>query len=175
MRHRIGLALTGTALLCLGGLGLVLASAAGGRPVLDPWLSRYAARTDGFWPVVGVGCWAVTLLGCVWLAAQIRTALARRVALVDSTTRMLTRAAARGLTGDIKGLPGVRDVTVRFTGIAEDHCVQLLVVCDEAADLGQLRTRIADGPLARFRHLVDMEEIPAIVRFRLCYRKQCLA
>src|SRR6266571_2410475 len=119
MRHRVGLALTGAALLGLGALGLILASAAHGRPVLDPALARY----DGFWPGMGVLCWAVALAGVVWLAAQVRTALARRVALVNSTTRMLTRAAARGLTGDIKGLPGVRDVEVRFTGMAEEHCL----------------------------------------------------
>jgi len=173
MRHRVGLALTGTALLCLGGLGLILASTAGGRPVLDPWLSRFT-RNDGFWPIVGFACWAVMLTGLLWLVGQVRSALGRRIALVDSATRMLTRAAARGLAGDIKGLPGVCDVTVRFTGIAEDHCVQLLVVCDEAADLGVLRARI-EGPMSRFRHLVAMEGLPAVVRFRVYYRKQCLA
>ncbi len=176
MRHRMGLVATGLAAIGLGATGLVFGLGdRRGEPVLTPAMTRFAARQAGFWPVAGLLCWLVAVFGLVWLIAQVRTTLARHLALVDGTTRMLTRAAARGLTGDIRGLPGVQDVTVRFTGAGPEHCVQLLVVCDEQADLAALRTRIADGPIARFRHLVDMPDLPAVVRFRLTYRKRCLA
>jgi hypothetical protein len=133
------------------------------------------AAHDWFWPVVGMAAWAVALSGGVWLTAQIRAAVSRRVALVDGTARMLMRAASRGLEGDVRGLPGVTDVQVRFTGPAERPVVRLWVICDESADLTTLRNRINDGPLGRFRHLVDMYDLPAVILFRVAYRRECVA
>lgn len=174
MRHRSGLAAAGTVLTCLGTAGLVAGRWAASRPLVDRAADRYVAAHDWFWPVVGLAAWGSALIGVVWLILQIRAVVARRVALMDGTARMLMRAASRGLAADIRGLPGVGEVRVRFTGSAHRPVLRLWVVCDETAGLGALRDQIAAGPLTRFRHLTDMPDLLAVIRFRVAYHRRCV-
>ncbi|MBC6460428.1 hypothetical protein [Actinomadura sp. HBU206391] len=163
----IGLAMAacGAAALCvgLGGLG----PSPAGRPVLDPAMSRLAAGPPWFWPGVAGLSVSLTLVGLLWLFAQGRAAVLRRLNLTRWSTRVRVRVAADDLVEEVRRLPGVQSVQVRLTGSAAWSRFVVSVVCDEDADLTLLRGHLSEDSLVRLRTELEMYELPTIVRFRL--------
>jgi hypothetical protein len=177
---RLGLTLTGIALttcgvptLCLG-LG-VLGPEAAVRPVLDPAVSRFAVGNPWFWPAVAGASASLALVGLLWLLAQGRAAVLRRLSLARRSTRMRVRAAAGELTDELLRLPGVRSAQIRLTGSAAWSRFVVSVTCDEDADLALLRAHLGDEALVRLRAELEMYELPTIVRFRLVCSEEQLA
>jgi hypothetical protein len=172
MRHRLGLALTGTILLCAGGAALAGGRGAFGadprflsmingsspRPVVDaPW----------FWPTVaGVGG-GLALAGLIGVTVQLRTTLSRWVTLGRIAPRMAVRVAKTNLVDEIGRLPGVQEVRARLTGTRLRPRLVVTVTCDPHTDLGLLHEEIADGVAPRSRVALGRSELHTVICFRV--------
>ncbi|GAA3243094.1 alkaline shock response membrane anchor protein AmaP [Actinocorallia longicatena] len=172
MGRRVALALAGLALCAAGGLVVWFGFARGDDTVVtgDPGES-----SAWFWPVVIAVLTAVTIGGLAWLLTQGRGAALRRFVLMGGSRRMMTKAATAELAQEIIRLPGVRDVRIRLTGSHSRPRLVLSVFCEESADLGMLLGQIGEQSVGRFRSLVAMPELHAVLRFRLVYRETRVA
>ncbi|GAB3672629.1 hypothetical protein GCM10027589_42220 [Actinocorallia lasiicapitis] len=170
----MALALAGLTLITAGGLVVWLGFIAGDAPVLDE--DPALAKAAWLRPTVLALLAAVALAGLFWLLAQGRGAALRRFVLMrGGPKRMATKAATADLAEEIVRLPGVRDVRIRLTGSRGRPRLVLQVLCDESADLGLLHAHIGEQSVARFRTLTSLDELHAVLRFRLVYRETRIA
>lgn len=172
---RRGLALAGLALCVTGGVILLLHRLLGGRSVLSDGTSDFVAAHSWFWPVVTALLTAMAVLGVCWLGAQGRAVALRHLTLLGRRRKALTNEAVAVLSREVLGLPGVHDVRIRFTGSRSRPRVMLQILCHESADLGLLLTRISEDSLARFREVIEMPDLHAVLRFRLVYQETRIA
>ncbi|MEO3786409.1 hypothetical protein ABGB12_24045 [Actinocorallia sp. B10E7] len=172
---RRGLALAGLALCGTSGVLLALNRFLGDRAVLGEGTSDFIAGHVWFWPVVTALLAATAVLGTCWLLAQGRAVALRRFTLLGGRRKALTNEAVAALTREVMGLPGVHDVRVRFTGTRSRPRVMLQILCHESADLGLLLTRIGEESLVRFREVIEMPDLHAVLRFRLVYQETRIA
>lgn len=172
MRHRLGLALTGSILLCVGVAALAGGLGAFGsgvriQSVLDGSAVRPTVAAPWFWPVVaGVGG-ALAIAGVIGLIAQLRTTVSRRVALGRVAPRMAVRVSTTNLVEEIGRLPGVHRVRVRLTGTRLRPRLVLTVTCDPYTDLSLLHEEIADGAIPRSRVALGRSELRTVICFRI--------
>ncbi|GAA4635111.1 hypothetical protein GCM10023196_079370 [Actinoallomurus vinaceus] len=173
MTNRMGLALTGLALLCAGGMALATGLGAFGprrahRPIWLATASRWVAAHGWFWPAAAAIAGAVALLGAGWLAALGRNRRLRRLAIGDArsgSTRMAARVAVRTVVADVTAYDGVHAVRARLTGRAAAPRMLLRVTCPADADLAGLGRRIRDEALARLRAALARDDITGVVIF----------
>jgi len=165
MRHRLGLALTGGVLLCAGVVALVGGLGVFGAPPAPPY--RSATEAEWFWPsVAGIGA-ALVIAGLIGLIAQLRSTLARWLALGRVAPRMAVSVSTTNLVDEISGLPGVQGVRVRLTGTRLRPRLVVTVTCDPHTDLGLLHEEIADGAIPRSRVALGRSELRTVIRFRV--------
>jgi hypothetical protein len=170
--NRTLLALTGLVLLAAGGFALA---------TRFEWL-RVVDRDGPLIPTPGspptwafyAAAAAAILLGllCVrWLAAQAFRRPKSGTWRLDSdadvgTTRIDTPIAVRPLTAEVGGYPGVSSVSATLSGPREAAVLHLWVVADSGADLGEIRERVEEYGLPRFRQSLDLEFVTVKIEFR---------
>ncbi|MCO6008726.1 alkaline shock response membrane anchor protein AmaP [Actinoallomurus purpureus] len=180
MTNRVWLALTGLALLGVGGSALAAGWGAFGRrcahrPIWTAGMSRWMPAHGWFWPVVAVTAGAVGAMGAGWLISLGRGRRLRRLAIGDTrsgATRMAARVAVRTVLADVTAYDGVRDVRARLTGRATGPRVLLRVTCAADADLAGLGGRIRGEALTRLRAALARDDITGVVIFRVVRDRQ---
>jgi hypothetical protein len=167
MRHRIGLALTGGVLLCAGVAALVGGLGVFGTGRIDGSAYRLATGGEWFWPsMAGIGA-ALVIAGLIGMIVQLRTTLARLVALGRIAPRIAVRVSTTNLIDEISGLPGVQEVRVRLTGTRLRPRLVVTVTCDPHTELSLLHEEIADGAIPRSRVALGRSELRGVICFRI--------
>jgi hypothetical protein len=172
MRHRLGLAVAGSILLCVG--ALALAGGLGGlgpdvraEPVLDRSSARFLAGLWWFWPAVAaLGC-TMAFAGVIGLTGQVRMGLSRHVPLGRVAPRLAALASRANFIEEVERLPGVLAVRARLTGTRLRPRLAVTVSCDPRTDIGLLREEIAAGPAPRLRVALGRAELSTIIRFQI--------
>ena len=169
---RIAVALLGSLLLAVGVAMNLAAYGAFGEsvrsgPVLAPAVSRFAAEHAWFWPAAGAVTEGVAFAGLLWLVVQGQAALRRWRPALDAPARQLADIAAGELLRDIRLIPGVREARIRFTGGPSRPRVRVMVTCRAGAVPARVHDALASGPVDRYRAAMGMDDLVAVVRFRL--------
>ncbi|MFC5745065.1 hypothetical protein [Actinomadura rugatobispora] len=169
---RAGIALVGSVPLAAG-LGMLLAgygafgASLEAAPVLDPAVSRFAAGQAWFWPLAGAVTEGVAFAALVWLIVQVQALLRRWRPLLDAPTRHLAGVAAGELLRDTRLIPGVREARIRFTGSPSRPRVRVEVTCRADAAPARIHADLASGPVERYCAAMGMDDLVAVIRFRL--------
>ncbi|WP_131741443.1 hypothetical protein [Actinomadura roseirufa] len=173
---RVPMVLAGVLLVTAGAAALVLGLGGldglgdlAGRPPLDPALARFARGHGWLLPAAAGAAEMLSLAGQMWLVLQCRAFVQQWRADVDPETRARARDAAGDLVRDAGELPGVRDARVRLTGSARRPRLQMTVVCDGDAVLGEVYGELGAGPVERYRRSLGMPDLPVVIRFRLAF------
>lgn len=170
--NRTLLAFAGLILVAAGGFALATRFA---------WL-RVVDRDDALIPAsdtpptwvfyVATGVAIVLGLLCLrWLAAQAFRRPKSGTWRLDSaaeagTTRIATRTAIGPLTEEVGGYAGVTSVSATLSGPRTAPVLHLWIAADSAADLGEIRERVAGHGLPRLRQALDLEFITVEIEFR---------
>lgn len=173
------LTLLALVLLAAGGYGLARGYGAFGDaraadPVLDDDVRDFVSRNaDWFWPLAAVASLLLAWLGLRWLVAQLTNPSVDRLPVrADGPghTELLASGATAALARDVEGYPGVRSARAR---LVSDHPVPLVDVTVDVhddADVPDLRRRIEEHALTRFRSALELSELRPRVHVRLAER-----
>ncbi|QDB78375.1 alkaline shock response membrane anchor protein AmaP [Georgenia wutianyii] len=172
--NRAVLTLLGLALLAAGVLGLVLSLGGFGTdlaasPVLPDQLSRLAADTSWFWPVVAAACLVIALLGLRWLLAQLRTDRVTRLDLTQDPRDGLTTLHAGALIDAVEdeagALRGVTGASAHLRG--EDHPrLDLTVDLSDRADVAEIRAQLEELVIPHLRQAADAPDLAVDIVLR---------
>jgi len=163
-------------LLGIGAYGLARGYGAFGddrrtASVLSDDVRDFVSRnTNWFWPVAAAASLLVAWLGLRWLMAQIhRPAVSRLRVQADGpgATEVVASGAAAALAADIGAYPGVRGVRAHMADAHPSPEVDITLDVDDDADLADLRRRVDEHALARFKSALDLPELPTRVHLRL--------
>jgi hypothetical protein len=176
-RNRVGLAITGLALLIAGAYALVRGLdlrpevfGAPHAPVVDASTRAFANRNIWFlWIPLAVVLFLLVLLGLYWLAGQARTRTLRDIRLETDPRQGATWLSARALTHalqhDLGDSPYVRRATARFTGDPADPRLSLTVTLEPDADPAAAKDSIGVA-LDRLHQALEVEGLPSVVHLR---------
>ncbi|HEX6471865.1 MAG TPA: hypothetical protein VF069_22410 [Streptosporangiaceae bacterium] len=171
VRERLGLAVTGTVVLCAGavavagGLG-AFGPQVGAEPVLDAASVRILARLWWLWPAIAAVGSTLAFIGVLALVGQVRGWLSRYVLLGRIAPRMAMVVAQAEFADEVARLPGVLAVRARLTGTRPRPRLAVVVTCEPVADIGLLREEIAAGAAPRLRIALARADLRTVIRFR---------
>ncbi|HEX3623313.1 MAG TPA: hypothetical protein VHT97_13450 [Acidimicrobiales bacterium] len=163
-------------LLGVGGYGLARGYGAFGDaraadPVLTDDVRNYVSRNQNwFWPLAAVLSVLVAWVGLRWLLAQIHAPAVTHLAVrADGPghTSLAASGAATALARDIEEYPGVRGARARIASDDPSPEVELRVDVADDADVGDVRRRIEEHALPRFRAALELTELRPRLHVRL--------
>lgn len=141
------------------------------RPVIDPILvKRVAGNLDltlGIAIAVGV---LLVVLGLWWALRELRPERHPDIVLDSSLSRELTvtsAALASAVRGDAETVTGVDRARVRVLGRADAPGLRLTLWLREGADVRDVWAELDTRVLARARHALGIEVLPAAIRIEL--------
>ncbi len=174
--NRLGLALTGLALLLTG--AAALARGLGRWPrvfgdahaaVTDRHTREVAHGSIWFWIPLAVAVVVVGLLALRWLAVQTRTEAVRAIRLEpdprEGTTTLPARAVTGALHDDLAASPYLRRANATLTGSPARPRLSLTVTLEPAADVAAARHRVHEA-LGRLRQAMETRHLPTVVTLR---------
>ena len=173
------LSLLALLLIGLGAYGLARGYGAFGDnraddPVLSDEVRDFVSRNaDWFWPVAAVVSLLVAWLGLRWLVAQIHSPTVSRLPVRadgPGRTELMASGATNALAEDIETYPGVRSARAR---IIDDHPspeVDNTVDVHDDADAVDVRGRIEEHAIPRFKAALELQELRTRVHLRLAER-----
>lgn len=173
------LSLLALVLIGLGGYGLARGYGAFGEdqavdPVLGDGVRDYVSRnSDWFWPVAAIVSLLIAWLGLRWLVAQIHSPAVSRLAVRadgPGRTELVASGATDALAHDIGTYPGVRSARARMTDDDPYPEVEITVDIHDDVDAGDVRRRIEEHALARFKSALELQELRSKVHLRLAER-----
>ena len=163
-------------LLGIGAYGLARGYGAFGEapaddPVLGDELRDFVSRNaDWFWPAAAALSLLVAWLGLRWLLAQISTPTVSRLPVRadgPGRTELLAGGATAALARDIERYAGVRGARARLVSDHPSPEVEITVDVHDDADLPDLRRRIEEHALERFRSALELQQLRSQVHMRL--------
>ena len=173
------LSLLGLLLIGLGGYALARGYEAFGEdravdPVLSDDVRDFVSRnSDWFWPVAAIVALLIAWLGLRWLVAQIHSppvsALPVR-ADGPGRTVLVASGATNALASDIETYPGVRSARVRMTDDDPSPEVDITVDVHDDADAVDVRRRIEEQALPRFKAALELQQLRSTIHLRLAER-----
>lgn len=173
------LSLLGLLLVGLGGYGLARGYEAFGEdratdPLLSDDVRDFVSRnSDWFWPVAAMVALLVAWLGLRWLVAQIHSPTVSHLPVRadgPGRTELSAAGATSALAHDIETYPGVRSARARLTGDDPSPEVDITVDVHDDADPIDVRRRIEEHALPRFRAALELQELPSGIHVRLAER-----
>ena len=176
--NRTLLAILGLLLLAAGLYGLLRGGGAFGQDQADDPLLLEGVRdfvgdnAAWFWPLAAVLSLVIAYLAYRWLRAHIRSGPAvGHINLASDSplgwTRVRAAGAADALSSDIESYPGVLSASARVLTDGTQPEVELGVEVTDDADLAEIRRRIEEHALPRFRRALEVEDLLAQIRFNL--------
>jgi len=177
--NSVVLTLLGLALIGAGAYGLARGFGAfeerrAQDPVMSEEVRSFVARNaNWFWPVAAVVSLLVAWLGLRWLLAQFSTPTVNRLPVrADGPghTELLSSGATTALARDIEEYQGVRSAHARLVGDHPVPEVGVTVDVHDDADVPEVRRRIEEHALARFRGALELSELRSTVHVRLAER-----
>jgi hypothetical protein len=163
-------------LLGIGAYGLARGYGAFGEaraddPVLGDDLRDFVSRNaDWFWPAAAALSLLVAWLGLRWLLAQVSTPTVSRLPVRadgPGRTELLAGGATAALARDIESYAGVRGARARLVSDHPSPEVEITVDVHDDADLPDLRRRIEEHALERFRSALELQQLRSQVHMRL--------
>jgi len=170
------LSLLALVLLGVGGYGLARGYGAFGEaraadPVLGDDVRDLVGRNAGwFWPLAAALAVLVAWLGLRWLLLQVHTPTVSRLPVrADGPghTDLVASGATTALARDIEAYPGVRGARARLVGDDPAPEVDITVEVADDADVGEVRRRIEEHAIARFRDALELSELRSQLHVRL--------
>jgi hypothetical protein len=170
------LSLLALVLLGVGGYGLARGYGAFGDarsndPVLGDAVRDFVARNASwFWPLAAALAVLVAWLGLRWLLAQIHTPVVTRLPVPadgPGHTELAASGATAALARDIEAYPGVRGARARLVGDDPSPEVDITVDVADNADVGEVRRRIEEHAMTRFRSALELGEVRSHLHVRL--------
>ncbi|HEX2048849.1 MAG TPA: alkaline shock response membrane anchor protein AmaP [Acidimicrobiales bacterium] len=177
--NRTVLTLLALLLLGAGGYGLARGYGAFGEgradaPILTSDVRDFVSRnSDWFWPLAAVLSLLVAWLGLRWLLAQISSPGVHQLPVRSDGpghTELAATGAASALARDIEDYPGVRGARARIVGEYPSPEVEITVDVHDDADIPDVRTRIEEHALERFRAALELQDLRSEVHIRLAER-----
>jgi len=140
-------------------------------PVLGDEVRAFVSRNAGwFWPLAAALAVLVAWLGLRWLLSQIHTPTVTRLPVrADGPghTELAASGATSALARDIEAYPGVRGARARLVGDDPSPDVDIAVDVADDADVAEVRRRIEDDAMARFRSALEVAEVRCHLHVRL--------
>jgi hypothetical protein len=170
------LSLLGIALVAAGAYGLARGYGAFGDarasdPVLTDDVRSFVSRNAGwFWPVAAMVSVLVAWLGLRWLLAQLTSPTVSHLPVrADGPghTDLVASGATAALAADIEEYPGVRSARARLVSDHPSPEVDVTVDVADDADVADVRRRIEQHALARFRSALELSELRTHLHVRL--------
>jgi hypothetical protein len=124
------------------------------------------------WYVVAAVAIVVGLLLLRWLLAQLAVRPPARTWQLESApergrTELRTSVAIAPFVKEISGYPGVRGARATLTGPRDQPFAAIEVEAEQDGDLTAIRERLDATGLPRLRRVLDLDELPVTVEFRL--------
>ena len=173
------LSLLALLLIGLGAYGLARGYGAFGDnraddPVLSDEVRDFVSRNaDWFWPVAAVVSLLVAWLGLRWLVAQIHSPTVSRLPVRadgPGRTELMASGATNALAEDIETYPGVRSARARITDDDPSPEVDITVDVHDDADAVDVRRRIEEHAIPRFKAALELQELRTRGHLRLAER-----
>lgn len=173
------LSLLGLLLVGLGGYALARGYEAFGEdraqdPVLSDDVRNFVSRnSDWFWPVAAIVALLIAWLGLRWLVAQIHSPTVSALPVrADGPGRtvLVASGATNALASDIETYPGVRSARARMTDDDPSPEVDITVDVHDDADAVDVRRRIEEQALPRFKAALELQQLRSTIHLRLAER-----
>ncbi|SFP63797.1 alkaline shock response membrane anchor protein AmaP [Amycolatopsis rubida] len=174
--NRFLLAVIGLVLLAAGGFGLATHFRV--LRLLDPEAPLVPGTAEPpSWVFYAIAAAAVVvgLLALRWLLAQLahrpRTGVWRfETDPAYGRTELRADDAVAPFTEELRGYPGVHKASASLAGTRETPSLALILTCEQDADLGEIRGRVAGESLPRLEEALELEDIPVSIEFRFTSR-----
>ena len=169
--NRLGLAVTGLALLVLGGGALLRGAGAFGpeaaaRPVVGGDLAEFAHDRPWFWPSLAAGGFLLAVAGLRWLVSRLRPGCVRRVRLRAGAGVVAVAGApvARAVAARLCAHPRIRRARAVVRGPAHRPWLDLRLSACGGAGVGELLALVGDRAVPGLRAALAIDRLPAVVR-----------
>ncbi|GGM63741.1 hypothetical protein GCM10010106_07140 [Thermopolyspora flexuosa] len=169
--NRLGLAVTGLALLVLGGGALLRGAGAFGpeaaaRPVVGGDLAEFAHDRPWFWPSLAAGGFLLAVAGLWWLVSRLRPGRVRRVRLRAGSGVVAVAGApvARAVAARLCAHPRIRRARAVVRGPAHRPWLDLRLSACGGAGLRELLALVGDRAVPGLRAALAVDRLPAVVR-----------
>ena len=169
--NRLGLAVTGLALLVLGGGALLRGAGAFGpeaaaRPVVGGDLAEFAHDRPWFWPSLAAGGFLLAVAGLRWLVSRLRPGRVRRVRLRAGAGVVAVAGApvARAVAARLCAQARIRRARAVVRGPAHRPWLDLRLSACGGAGVGELLALVGDRAVPGLRAALAIDRLPAVVR-----------
>jgi hypothetical protein len=143
-------------------------------PVLTEDTRDFVSRnSDWVWPLAAAVSLLLGWLGLRWLLAQLSTATVGHLPVrADGPghTELLGSGATSALARDIEEYPGVRRASARLVGDHPVPEVEVTVDIHDDGDVAEVRRRIEEHALVRFRSALELTRLRSQIHIRLAER-----
>lgn len=165
-------ALLGLVCLATGALGLAVSFGAIGDsegPVLPQEMRDFAKLQPWFWWAAAAGCLLLSLLGLLWLLAQLRTDRVSRMDLTtdgrEGLTTVHTRALADAVEAEVESVRGVAGASASVIDRGGRR-LTVTVDLDEYADIPAIRRTLEERVVGHARQAIDDPDLPVDIELR---------
>jgi len=176
--NRLGLALTGLALMVLGGFALARGLGAFGldwaparTSVVDGNVQRFfAGASPWIWWALALLALIVALLALRWLFVQGRgrsVASLRLAAGPGGVTTVAAGGVTHAVAADVTASPAVLSAEAALAGSPERPEVRLRLVTDERTPMREIIEHLSRVAIPRMRDALERERVPAVARVSL--------
>lgn len=164
--NRVLLALLGTILLALGGLGLagsleLIGPASNSGSVLPPDAAPAWAQDWWFWPAVAAIALVVTVGSAWWLVGQLRSDRLRHLDVdprsAGGDTWMHAAPIAEAVENEVNSFPGVDSAKMSLLGTPDRHRHRLVVSLNDRADIDSVRSQLTTRTVPNIAQALDFD------------------